>query len=311
VAKQWHGLTADEALQALNSRRSGLSETEAKTRLLQYGLNELKTKKKTLPIVVFLRQFLSPLIYVLLAAVIVSVVVEHFMDAAVIAGVLLFNAVLGLIQETRAERAMEALKEMAAPKARIRREGRIEQILAREIVPGDILLLETGDKVPADARLIEVSNLKVNEAALTGESMSVDKHSKAISEVVSVAERKNLVYMGTIVTYGKATAMAVTTGMSTEIGKIATAIQEIKPERTPLQRSVGKLSQYIIALFLGILALLIVAGILRGLGWLEMFLLAVAAAVSAIPEGLPAVVTVVLAVGMRIMANRARIKRAP
>jgi Ca2+-transporting ATPase len=309
MATQWHNLTANEALRVLNSRRSGLSETEAKTRSLQYGLNELRAKRKTPPIVVFLRQFLSPLIYVLLAAVIVSVVVEHFVDAAVIGGVLLFNAVLGLIQETRAERAMEALKEMAAPKARIRRDGSIRQIPAREIVPGDILLLETGDKVSADARLIEVSNLKVNEAALTGESMSVDKHTKAISEVVPVVERKNLVYMGTIVTYGRATAMAVTTGMSTEIGKIATAIQEIKPEKTPLQRSVSKLSHYIIALFLGILVILIVAGILRGLGWLEMFLLAVAAAVSAIPEGLPAVVTVVLAVGMRIMANRNAIIR--
>ncbi len=309
MAEQWHNLNSNETLRVLNSKRSGLSETEARTRLLQYGLNELKAKKKTPPIVVFFRQFLSPLIYVLLAAVIVSVVVEHFIDAAVIAGVLLLNAVIGLIQETRAERAMEALKEMAAPKARIRRDGSIKQITAREIVPGDILLLETGDKVPADARLIELSNLKVNEAALTGESMPVDKHTKALGEAVPLAERKNLAYMGTIVSYGKAIAMAVTTGMSTEIGKIAVALQEIEPERTPLQKSVSKLSKYIIAIFLGILALLVVAGILRGLGWLEMFLLAVAAAVSAIPEGLPAVVTVVLAVGMRTMANRNAIIR--
>jgi len=304
MAEQWYNLNPDETLRALNSKRSGLSETEARTRLLQYGLNELKTKRKTPTIVVFLRQFLSPLIYVLLAAVIVSVVVGHFIDATVIAGVLLLNAVIGLIQETRAERAMEALKEMAAPRARIRRDGSIKQIPAREVVPGDILLLETGDKVPVDARLIEISNLKVNEAALTGESMPVDKHTKALGEAVPLTKRKNLAYMGTIVTYGKATAMAVATGMLTEIGKIAAAIQEIKPERTPLQKSVSKLSQYIIALFLGILVLLVVAGILMGLGWLEMFLLAVAAAVSAIPEGLPAVVTVVLAMGMRTMANR-------
>ena len=151
--------------------------------------------------------------------------------------------------------------------------------------------------------------MKVNEATLTGESMAVEKHTKVISGAVPVAERKNLVYMGTIVTYGRTTAMAVRTGMSTEIGKIATAIQEIKPEKTPLQQSVSKLSQYIIVLFLGILSLLVVVGILKGLGWLEMFLLAVAAAVSAIPEGLPAVVTVVLAVGMRIMARRNAIIR--
>jgi len=219
-------------------------------------------------------------------------------------GVLLLNAIIGFIQETRAERAMEALIQMAAPKARVRRDGSIKQMPARAIVPGDILLLETGDRVPADARLIEVHNLKVNEATLTGESMPVGKHTEAVSEAVSVAERKNMIYMGTIVTYGRTTAIAVRTGMSTEIGKIAAAIQEIKPEKTPLQKSVGKLSQYIVVLLLGILGLLVVVGILRGLGWLEMFLLAVAAAVSAIPEGLPAVVTVVLAMGMRLMAHR-------
>jgi len=309
MKEKWHNLSPDEVLLVLNSRRFGLTATEAKTRLLQYGPNELKGRKKTPPILVFLRQFLSPLIYILLAAVIVSVIVEHFMDAAVIMGVLLLNAVMGFIQETRAESAMEALIQMAAPRARVRRDGNVKQIPAREIVPGDILLLETGDKVPADARLIEVSNLKVNEATLTGESMAVEKHTNVIGGAVPVAERKNLVYMGTIVTYGRTTAMAVRTGMSTEIGKIATAIQEIKPEKTPLQQSVSKLSQYIIVLFLGILSLLVVVGILKGLGWLEMFLLAVAAAVSAIPEGLPAVVTVVLAVGMRIMARRNAIIR--
>jgi len=309
MKETWHNLSPDEALRVLNSQRSGLSETEAKARLLQYGPNKLKGKKKTPPILVFVRQFLSPLIYILVAAVVVSVIVEHFIDAAVIAGVLILNAAIGFIQETRAEKAMEALIQMAAPKARVRRDGSIKQIAAREIVPGDILLLETGDKVPADARLIEVSNLKVNEATLTGESMPVDKRTEALGESVPVAERKNMVYMGTIITYGRTTAMVVRTGMSTEIGTIAAAMQEIKPERTPLQRSVSKLSQYIIIILLAILGLLVAVGILRGLGWLEMFLLAVAAAVSAIPEGLPAVVTVVLAMGLRIMARRNAIIR--
>ena len=309
MSEQWHILSSDEALRALNSRRSGLTETEAKVKLLQYGPNELKGKKKTPPILVFLRQFLSPLIYVLLVAVIISAIVGHFIDAGVILGVLLLNAVIGFIQETRAERAMEALIQMAAPKAKVRRDGRVKLVPAREIAPGDIVLLETGDRVPADARLIEASNLKINEAMLTGESMPVDKRTEALPEEVPVAERKNLVYMGTIVTYGRATAMAVRTGMSTEIGKIATAIQEIKPERTPLQKNISKLSRIIIVLFLGVCGLLVIVGMLRGLGWLEMFLLAVAAAVSAIPEGLPAVVTVVLAVGMRIMARRNAIIR--
>ncbi len=301
---QWHNLSPDEALQALGSRRSGLSETETKARLLQYGPNKLTGKKKTPPVLVFLRQFLSPLIYVLLVAVIISVIVGHFIDAGVILGVLLLNAVIGFVQETRAERAMEALIQMAAPRATVRRDGKVKLLPAREIVPGDILLFETGDKVPADARLIEVSNLKVNESTLTGESVPVDKHTKALGGELSVVERKNLVYMGTIVTYGRAVAVATGTGMLTEIGKIATAIQEVKPEKTPLQKSISKLSQYIIVLFLGVLSLLVVVGLLKGLGWLEVFLLAVAAAVSAIPEGLPAVVTVVLAVGMRIMAHR-------
>jgi len=309
MKEQWHSLKSDDALLALNSKRSGLTEAEAKARLLQYGPNELKGKKKTPAIMVFLRQFLSPLIYVLLVAAIIAVVVEHFIDAGVILGVLLLNAVVGFMQETRAERAMEALIQMAAPRARVRRDGRVMLLPAREIVPGDILLLETGDRVPADARLIEVSNLKVNEATLTGESMPVDKHTEVLGGAVPVAERKNLIYMGTIVTYGRATAMAVRTGMSTEIGEIATAIQEVKTEKTPLQKGISKLSQYIIVLFLAVCGLLVAVGLLKGLAWLEVFLLAVAAAVSAIPEGLPAVVTVVLAVGMRIMAHRNAIIR--
>jgi len=307
--EQWHLLNPDEALRALNSKRSGLVETEAKARLRQHGPNELKGKKKTPPILVFLRQFLSPLIYVLLVAAIISIIVEHFIDAGVITGVLLLNAVIGFIQETRAERAMEALIRMAAPKARVRRDGRVKLIPAKAVVPGDILLFETGDRVPADARLIEVSNLKVNEAMLTGESMPVDKRTDALREDVPMAERKNIVHMGTIVNYGRATAMAVRTGMLTDIGKIATAIQEIKPEKTPLQKNISKLSRYIVILFLGICALLVVVGVLKGLAWLEVFLLAVAAAVSAIPEGLPAVVTVVLAVGMRTMTRRNAIIR--
>jgi len=307
--EQWHLLRTDEALPALNSKRSGLTETDAKARLSQYGPNELKGKKKTPPILVFLRQFLSPLIYVLLVAVIISVIVEHFIDAGVIMGVLLLNAAIGFIQETRAEKAMEALIQMAAPRATVRRDGRVRLIPAKQIVPGDILLLETGDRVPADARLIEVSNLKVNEAMLTGESMPVDKHTEALHEEVPMAERKNMVHMGTTVNYGRATAMAVRTGMATDIGRIATAIQEIKPEKTPLQKNISKLSRYIVALFLAICALLVIVGVLKGLAWLDVFLLAVAAAVSAIPEGLPAVLTVVLAVGMRIMARRNAIIR--
>ncbi len=307
--EQWHSLSIDKALEQLGSRRSGLTETEAKKRLSRYGYNELKGKEKTRPIVVFLKQFLSPLIYILMAAVIISLIAQHYMDALVILAVLLFNAVFGCMQELRAEKAMEALMQMAAPKTKVRRDGKVKEILAKEVVPGDILLMETGDRVPADARLIEVSNLKINEATLTGESMPVEKHTGVLKESLTLADRKNMVYMGTTVGYGRATAVAMTTGMSTELGKIASAIQEVKKEETPLQQSIKKLSRYLIIIVLVIIGVLVVAGLLKGLDRLEVLLLAVAASVSAIPEGLPAMVTVVLSLGMRTMARHNSIIR--
>ena len=303
MEEQWHTLQPDEALLALGSRHSGLREAEVKARLLQYGANELKGKKKAPPVLIFLSQFLSPLIYVLMVAVIISFVVQHYIDGLVILGVLLLNAIVGFLQESRAEKAMEALVQMAAPRAKVRRGSKLKQIPARAVVPGDILLLETGDSVPADARLIELSNLKINEAMLTGESMPVDKHTEALQQDTTIAERKNMAFMGTTVGYGRATAVAVRTGMSTELGKIAGAIREVEAEKTPLQKSISKLSRYLIIIFLSIIAILVIVGLLKGLDRLEVFLLAVAAAVSAIPEGLPAVVTVVLSMGMQTMAR--------
>lgn len=309
MEQKWYNLNTDETLRSLNSHRYGLSDDEAKARLEQYGHNELKAKNKTLPIVVFLKQLLSPLIYILFAAAIISILTQHYIDALVILGILLANAAIGFIQETRAERAMEALMQMAAPKAKVRRDGKVKQIPAKDVVFGDILLFETGDKISADARLIESSNLKVNEAILTGESMPVEKHTMSLDGDLTVADRKNMLHMSTIVSYGRATAVAVGTGMSTEIGKIAGALGEIDVDKTPLQKSISKLSQYIIVVVLAALAILLIVGVARGLNWLEIFYLAVAAGVSAIPEGLPAVVTVVLAVGMQIMARRNAIIR--
>lgn len=307
--EHWHCLSADEALQRISSVRSGLTEAEAKKRLIRYGYNELKGKKKPSPILVFLKQFLSPLIYVLIAAMTISLIARHYIDALVILGVLLLNAIVGCVQELRAEKAMEALLQMAAPKAKVRRDNTVRQIPARAVVPGDILLLETGDKVAADARLIEVSNLKMNEATLIGESMPVDKHTTVLGQSLPIADRKNLVYAGTTVSYGRATAVAVSTGMATELGKIAGAIQEVKKEETPLQKSIRELSRYLIITVLVMIAILIAAGLSKGLDRLEVLLLAVAAAVSAIPEGLPAVVTVVLSLGMRAMAQHNAIIR--
>jgi P-type Ca2+ transporter type 2C len=309
MTEHWHNLSSAEVLSALSSSRPGLTTSQAAERLGQFGPNELKIKKKTLPIVVFFKQFLSPLIYVLMVAAVVSVIAEHFIDAWVILVVLIANAIIGFMQETRAEKAMEALLQMASPRAKVRREGTVRQIPASEIVSGDVFLLETGDKVPADARLLEVSNLKINEANLTGESMPVDKHTEALNMATTMADRKNMVFMSTIVTYGRATAVATGTGMSTEIGKIAATLQEIQQEKTPLQKSIDKLSKYILLFVLVIVTVLVAVGFVRGIHLLDIFLLAVAAAVSAIPEGLPAVVTVVLAAGMQKMARRNAIVR--
>ncbi|MFC1872228.1 cation-translocating P-type ATPase [Chloroflexota bacterium] len=309
MAQLWHSTTPEEALKILKTARAGLSSEAATKRLAEYGSNELARKPKTPLVMIFLRQFLSPLIYVLLAAATVSVAVGHFMDAWVIAGVLLLNAIIGSMQESRAESAMAALVQMAAPKAKVRRDGEVQIIPSRNLVPGDIILLESGDIIPADAHLIEISNLKVNESTLTGESVAVDKHTKAITGDMPIAERKNMLYMGTIVTYGRATALITGTGMDTEIGKIARSIQETKPEPTPLQKSISKLSRYLVFILLAICAIIAVVGLAKGLDRLEVFLLAVAAAVSAIPEGLPAVVTVLLAMGMRTMAKRNAIVR--
>ena len=215
VSANWHSLSAEDALIRLSSSRDGLTAAEASHRLSEYGQNQLAGKKPVPPIIIFLRQFLSPLIYVLIAAVIIKAVVAGFLDAGVILAALLTMATIGYIQETRAEKAMEALLQLAAPKAKVRRDGRVLTCPSKEIVPGDVILLEAGDKVPADARLIEISNLKVNEAPLTGESMPVDKHTGLLEANIPIADRKNTVFMRTSVTYGRATAIVTSTGMST------------------------------------------------------------------------------------------------
>jgi Ca2+-transporting ATPase len=307
--RRWYQLSTEEVLEQLGTTSSGLTEDDAKSRLAKYGPNKLQKAKKTSRAVLFLQQFLSPLIYVLLVAVVISLVVEHYLDAAVIGGVLLLNAIIGYVQETRAEEAMEALIQMAAPKAKVRREGNAYMVPSTDIVPGDLVLLESGDMVPADARIIEASNLKVSESALTGESVAVDKGPQAIEGDVSLADRKDMAFMGTSVTRGRGVVAVVSTGMSTEMGKIATAIKEVEQEKTPLQKSISSLSKYLIVVFLVICTLLVTVGLLQGLEALEIFLVAVAAAVSAIPEGLPAVVTVILALGMRTMASRNAIIR--
>ena len=306
---KWHALTSEEVFGILKVSSGGLTADEASNRLKEYGHNELATKKATPAIILFLRQFMNPLVYILIGASIVKFIVGGVMDGSVILAVIMIMAIIGFIQEARAEKAMDALKQLAAPKAKVKRGNTIELIPSKEVVPGDILILESGDKIPADARIIEASSLKVNESILTGESVPVDKHVDNVQEDASVADRKNFLYMGTVVTYGRAVAVVVATGMGTEMGKIASALKEIKTEKTPLQKSIHALGRWMIIISIVIVGILKIIGISKGMGWVEIFMLAVAAVVAAIPEGLPAVVTVVLAVGMRLMAKRNAIIR--
>jgi len=302
---KWHNLTVEETLKELDALRSGLSEEKAKERLHQYGPNELTAKGKTPAVIVFLRQFASPLIYILLAAALIEFFVMHKpTDASVILAVVFLNAIIGFVQESRAERAMEALKRLVVPYAKVLRQGAVTKISASHLVPGDVIILEAGNKIPVDARLIEAASLSVDESILTGESVPVEKFTGAIKGEAVVADMGNMAHMGCAVVNGRGVAVVTATGMNTEIGKITTQVQETKPPPTPLQRNVARLGRYIGILVLGIIGVLILIGVIKGYSFEEMFTLAVAAAVSAIPEGLPVMVTVVLALGMRRMAKR-------
>ncbi len=306
---KWQTLAPAEVFGILRTSSKGLDEGEASSRLKEYGQNELQTKKATSGFVIFFRQFLNPLVYILIAASIVKFLVGGVMDGSVILAVIMIMAVIGFIQEARAEKAMDALKQMTAPKAKVKRDNKVTIVPAKEIVPGDILIAEAGDKISADARILEAASLKVNESILTGESAAVDKHAEITAADASIADRKNLLYMGTAITYGRATAIVVATGMATEMGKIAAALKDVKSEKTPLQKSIHSLGRWMIVISIVIVGILKIIGISKGMGWVEIFMLAVAAVVAAIPEGLPAVVTVVLAVGMRLMAKRNAIIR--
>ena len=302
-------MSADEVISALTSSISGLSEQEVSRRLIQYGPNKLEGRKKASAITLFFRQFLNPLVYILVAAATIKAVVKGPLDALTIAGVLLFMAVVGFIQEYRAGKAMDALLHMAAPKAKVKRNGSITVIDAAQIVPGDVIVLEAGDKAPADGRLIEAASLKINESSLTGESLPVEKTTQPIRGDMSLGERKNMVYAGTAVVIGRAAAVVTATGMQTEIGKIAAAVQGVKEEKTSLQKSIDRLGTTLIWIILGVCTMLVVLGLSKNMSAVDVFMLAVAAAVAAIPEGLPAVVTVVLAAGMQRMARHNAIIR--
>ncbi len=302
--QNWHNLDKEKILRVLNSRLQGLTIEEAKVRFSECGPNVLKEAKKTSALALFLEQFKSFLILILLLATVISVIIGEVVEGLIILSIVIMAAVLGFIQNFRAEKALQALKKMVAPLARVIRDGKEQEILAQELVPGDIILVNAGARLNADCRLLEAMSLKVDEAVLTGESVPVEKTAEAISQDVPLSERHNILYTGTSVVYGRGKAIVVATGMQTEFGKIAASLEEIKEEKTPLQVSVDNLGKSLGILTLSICLLVGVLGILRGYPILKMFIWAVALAVAAVPEALPAVITICLALGTRRMVKR-------
>ena len=289
---------------------TGLSTEEVGKRLEKHGPNELKEKEKVSLLTKIINQLKDFLVLILIGASIVSGIVGEVSDAIVIVAIVIVNAVLGVIQEGKAEQALEALKKMSSPNARVIRNGSLQIIPAKNLVPGDIVYIEAGDSIPADLRLIESVNLKVEEASLTGESVPVDKDAAAVYDAeVSIGDRKNMAYMSTVTTYGRGRGIVVGTGSNTQIGKIAEAIQSYKDDTTPLQQKLNELGRWLGIGCLFICLLVFAIGFFRGGNLLEMFLVAVSLAVAAIPEGLPAVVTIVLAIGMKKMVQRNAIVR--
>jgi Ca2+-transporting ATPase len=319
VEKNWHNLSVSEVIESLNSGIQGLTRDEADRRLAQFGPNELAEKRKTPPWVLFLEQFKNFLIIILLVAAVVSGVLAltgegDIWDPILIAIIVLFAAGLGFVQEYRSEKALEALKQMTASTATVIRDGEEEDIPARDLVPGDIILLQTGDRIPADSRLTEAVNLKIDEAPLTGESISVGKTNEIISGDVPVADRKNMAYMGTTVVYGRGKALVAGTGMATEFGKIAGMLQEVKPPPTPMQVSLNRIGKVLGIACLAICAVVAGVGIIVGMfsHILEAFIWGVSLAVAAVPEALPAVTTICLALGVQRMVKRhALLRRLP
>ncbi len=310
-----HLLSTDEVLKKVNSNeKTGLSDKEASERLEKYGVNKLKEAKKDSIIKKFFKEFTDPMIIILLCAAAVSAVTavyegESFTDVIIILAVVLINAFLGVFQEAKAEKAIEALQAMTASTSKVIREGKLLHVKSEELVIGDIIVLEAGDDVPADARIIESASLKIEEAALTGESVPVEKHSDKLSGEVSLGDRKNMVYMGSQTVYGRGVAVVTGTAMDTEMGKIASQLQEAEEGKTPLQLKLQQLSKILSFLVLGISVLVFVIDLL-GIeqftlsAVMETFMVAVSLAVAAIPEGLAAVVTIVLSIGVTNMSKR-------
>ena len=316
-----HSKNVEDIIRDLKSNtEKGLTKNEAEKRIAEYGENKLAEKKKKSFFIRFLEQFKDVMIIILLVAAIISFVVacvegdmKEFFEPVLIVLIVVINAVMGVMQESKAERALEALKNMASPHARVLRNGKETVIDSSKLVPGDIIFLEAGDFIPADARIIRSSSLKCEESALTGESVPSEKNANEIIDVdAPLGDRVNMVYMGCSVSYGTAMAVVVKTGMQTEMGKIAGLLSNEEEMQTPLQRKLAKLGKYLGFLALGACLIIFIVGLIGGIEILDIFMTSVSLAVSAIPEGLPAIVTIVLSIGVQRMAKRkAIIKKLP
>jgi Ca2+-transporting ATPase len=310
---RWHQKKTEEVIEETRTSLQGLSSAEAQKRLLENGPNALKEKKAKSPVIMFLDQFRDFMILILIAAAVISGFIGELSDTIAIVVIVVLNAVIGFIQEYRAEKAMAALKKMAAPSATVLRDGEASAVAAAEIVPGDVVILDAGQVVPADMRLVGTALLKVDEAALTGESVPVEKRTDALRDQdLPLGDRRNMAYKGTFATYGRGTGVVVATGMDTELGKIATMLQEEEEVRTPLQKRLAAFGRKLALAVIAICAIVFVVGVVRGTQPLLMLLTAISLAVAAIPEALPAVITISLALGAKkLVRQNALIRKLP
>jgi len=307
---EFHSKSVKKTFQELSSYPEGLSFEEARKRLAESGTNEIPEKKAVSPVFLFLKQFNSWLVYILLGAALFSFLAGHMFDVYIIAAVLAFNAIVGFVQESKAEKAIRALKKMVVYSATVVRNGELSRIPAKELVSGDVIILKEGDRIPADARLFEAKNLRTMEATLTGESLPVDKEIKELPEKNSLAEQKNMIWLGTFVVAGQAKAVVSATGIKTALGKIAENLEEIKISKTHFKVKTDLLAKKMAIIAFGcVFALLMVELFVSHLGLESALRFSVAALVSAIPEGLPAVLIIVLAIGAHRMAKRNAIIR--
>ena len=302
----WHALSTDDVLEKLSTEvETGLSEEVAKQRLEEIGPNQLAEKPRPSFLSLVLSQLKSFVVILLIVASIISAILGEWVDAAAIMTIVVLNAIMGVVQESRAEEALAALKKMAAPDAQVLRNGKHMVIPAAKLVPGDIVFLEAGNFVPADLRLIESYNLRVDESALTGESVPVQKNAALLIDAESsLGDRKNTAFMGTVIAYGRGQGVVISTGMHTQLGMIATMLQAVEEEETPLQKRLDQLGKTLGWACLAVCAIVFVTGILEGGNPLTLFMIAVSLAIAAVPEGLPAIVTISLALGMREMIHR-------